>query len=255
VAGDPGALRDGTAVVSKPAADAEGWRVGTSATVRGKRFDVVAVLPGRAEGGRDAAADRRILLTERDFVAHFPGTPVTTVEVDAAPGVSAERAAVALQDLSARYPAVTVMDLTAYKKVRTAGVNQLLTSVLALLALAVVIALVGVANTLTLSVVERIREYGVLRALGMTARQLRIMLSTEAMLVSAVGAVLGVSLGVAVAAAAIGLVRQEGPISLIVPGLWIAALIAVAAAAALVASVLPARRAVRSPIVAALATE
>ena len=123
-----------------------------------------------------------------------------------------------------------------------------------LLAVAVVIALIGVGNTLALSVVERRQESGLLRALGLTRRQLRALLAWEALLVAGVAAVIGVALGTGygLAGTASVLVR-ETPVQLTVPWLQVTGIVVVAAAAGVLASVLPARRAARTPPVAAIA--
>lgn len=164
-----------------------------------------------------------------------------------------------METIVAKYPTVTFMDRAAYKKMLTGTVDMLLAFITALLGLAVVIALVGVANTLTLSVVERTRENGVLRAVGLTRGRMRAMLAVEAVLMSLVGALLGIGLGAAVGAGAVGFLNGlGGEFTLVLP--WrrlglILGVAAVAAVAALLASVLPSRRAVSRPVVEALGTE
>lgn len=135
-------------------------------------------------------------------------------------------------------------------------IDVLLLVVTALLAVAVLIALIGVANTLSLSVLERTRESSLLRALGLTKGQLRGMLAIEAVLIAGVaalsGAVLGVFYGWAGAKSALGVMGTVAPA---VPWLQLLAVLAVAIVAGLLASVLPARRAARLSPVAGLATE
>ncbi|MHA7284952.1 FtsX-like permease family protein [Arthrobacter sp. MDT3-44] len=133
-------------------------------------------------------------------------------------------------------------------------IDVLLLIVTALLAVAVLIALIGVANTLSLSVLERRRENSLLRALGLTRAQLRGMLAVEAVLIAGVAALLGSGLGVLYgwlgAQAALGGIASVSPS---VPAGQIGAVIAVAVAAGLLASVLPARQAARLSPVAGLA--
>jgi putative ABC transport system permease protein len=130
----------------------------------------------------------------------------------------------------------------------------LLLVVTGLLGIAVVIALIGVGNTLALSVVERRQENGLLRALGLTRGQLRGLLAWEAVLVAGVAAVLGVVLGGAYGlAGAASVLGGIGEVVLVVPWLQVAAIVAVATVAGLLASVLPARRAARTAPVAAIA--
>jgi putative ABC transport system permease protein len=131
--------------------------------------------------------------------------------------------------------------------------DTLLLVVTGLLAVAVVIALIGVGNTLALSVVERRQENGLLRALGLTRGQLRGLLAWEAALVAGVAAVLGVVLGGGYGlAGAASLLGARGGTVLAVTWLQVAAVVAAATLAGLLASVLPARRAARTAPVAAI---
>jgi putative ABC transport system permease protein len=112
-----------------------------------------------------------------------------------------------------------------------------------LVALAVVIALIGIANTLALSVHERTRELGLLRAVGMTRRQVRRMIRLEAGLVALFGATLGVGVGIGFGWAAVLALPESITSSLAIPFLRIAILVTVATVAGLVAAWGPARRA------------
>lgn len=135
-------------------------------------------------------------------------------------------------------------------------IDTLLAIVLGLLAAAVVIALIGVANTLSLSVIERRRESATLRAIGMSRAQLRGSLAVEGMLVAVVGAVLGSALGLVYGwAGTLTVLRALGDVALELPWRELGAVLAVAVAAGLLASVLPARSAVRTSPVEALAVE
>lgn len=137
-------------------------------------------------------------------------------------------------------------------------IDALLGIVVALLAVSVLIALIGVANTLSLSVIERTRENALLRALGLTRRGLRGMIAIEAVLIAAVAAALGCALGVFYGWAGSQLILGElvanvtgraGLVRAAVPWAELALVVGVAALAGLAASVLPARRAARlSPV-------
>ena len=133
--------------------------------------------------------------------------------------------------------------------------DVLLLVVTGLLGVAVVIALIGVGNTLALSVVERRQENGLLRALGLTRGQVRGLLAWEAALVAGVAAVLGVLLGTGYGLIGVASVLGDhGEVVLSMPWLQVAAIVVAATVAGLLASVLPARRAARTPPVAALAS-
>ncbi|WP_284293693.1 FtsX-like permease family protein [Luteimicrobium album] len=170
---------------------------------------------------------------------------------DAADTLAAVQDAVADQDSS-----ISVVGPAAQHADMEKVVDTILAIVLGLLAVAVVIALVGVANTLSLSVLERRRESATLRAIGLTRGQLRWMLAQEGMLIAGVGAVVGIVLGVAYgwagAAAALG---SFGSTPLVVPWSTIGVVLVVALVAGLAASALPGRSAARTSPVAALAVE
>jgi putative ABC transport system permease protein len=134
------------------------------------------------------------------------------------------------------------------------AIDTVLAVVIGLLAVAVVIALVGVTNTLSLSVLERRRESATLRALGLTRRQLRASLAIEGVLIAGVGAVAGILLGLLYGWAGVASVLSVvGPVTLAVPWSDLGLVLAIALAAGVLASVIPARSAARTPPVAALA--
>ena len=131
----------------------------------------------------------------------------------------------------------------------------LLLIVLGLLAVAVVIAIIGVGNTMALSVLERRKESGVLRALGLTRGQLRWMLLWEAMLIAGVAAAIGVVLGSAYGVLAVkSALGEQGDVQISVPLLQVLAILLVATVAGALASVLPSRRAAKISPVAAIAS-
>jgi putative ABC transport system permease protein len=169
---------------------------------------------------------------------------------------SADAAAVhaALDRVVAEYPVVQLRDAEGYKQDKRAGIDQLLTLINALLALSVLIAVLGVVNTLVLSVIERTRELGLLRALGMDRRQVRRMVRLESVVISMYGAALGIGLGIVLGLALITVLHSQGlvatavPVPLLVLGLVLGGLIG------LVAATIPARRAGRLNVLDAIST-
>lgn len=134
------------------------------------------------------------------------------------------------------------------------AIDTVLAVVIGLLGVAVVIALVGVTNTLSLSVIERRRESATLRAVGLTRRQLRASLAIEGLLIAGVGAVVGILLGLLYGWAGVASVLSVvGDVSLSVPWSDLGLVLGIALAAGVLASVIPARSAARTPPVAALA--
>lgn len=146
----------------------------------------------------------------------------------------------------------SAIERAAYESV----INTLLAIVIGLLAISVVIALVGVANTLSLSVIERRRESAMLRAVGLSKRQLRGMLAIEGVLIALAGAVIGIVAGLGFGWAGSTIVLGGfGEVVLAVPWRDLVIVLAIAMIAGLLASVLPARSAVRTSPVAALAAD
>lgn len=172
--------------------------------------------------------------------------------VDAAEGVDADEARAAIVAATADHAELSVQSFAQRRADFEQDLDEAVNVVLAILALALVIAFIGIANTLSLSVHERTREIGLLRALGLTRRQTRVMLGVEAALMGAVAAVVGSSAGALFAWAAVASVEE---LEFVVP--W--GLLAVSAAAAtvlgVVASIAPGQRAARTSPVMALAAE
>jgi putative ABC transport system permease protein len=132
---------------------------------------------------------------------------------------------------------------------------NLLNLITAMLVLAIVIALLGIVNTLALSVVERTRELGLLRAIGMRRGQLAQMVAAESMIIAVIGAVLGSALGLALGAALAEAFTRSQQATVSIPVTQIAAYIVATALAGVLAAIAPARRAARLNILEAIAAE
>jgi putative ABC transport system permease protein len=150
---------------------------------------------------------------------------------------------------------VQVRDQSDFKKLIRGQIDVLLNLVYGLLALAIIIAVLGVVNTLALSVVERTREIGLLRALGLARRQLRRMVRLEAVVISLFGAVLGLGLGLVWGLTAQRLLALKGMQSLSIPWSTVLAVVVGAALVGLLAAVGPALRASRLDVLDAIAHE
>ncbi|WP_037607113.1 ABC transporter permease [Streptacidiphilus rugosus] len=172
----------------------------------------------------------------------------------AKPGQQAEASA-ALQAATAEYPQVKVRDQAGYKDMIQQQLDQLLNMIYALLALAIVVAVLGVVNTLALSVVERTREIGLMRAIGMSRRQLRRMVRLESVVIALFGAVLGVGLGLGWGIAAQRLLSLVGLGVLSIPWTTIGVVFLGSAVVGLVAALFPAFRAARMNVLRAIATD
>ena len=154
------------------------------------------------------------LVTQERFDAGVPPAQQTDSAVyiqlvdDSDAGVAAARPA--LQQIADAVPGAELQDVDEYQRSQTAQVDQFLLVVYVLLALALVIATVGVVNTLLLSVTERTRELGLLRAVGMTRRQLRSGIRWESLIIAFVGTITGLVLGLILGGALVRALRDDG---------------------------------------------
>jgi putative ABC transport system permease protein len=155
----------------------------------------------------------------------------------------------------AGYPNVQVQSRAQFEASQAAQVNQLLGLVYALLALAVIIALIGIVNTLMLSVFERTHEIGLLRAVGMKRRQIRAMIRSEAVILALFGAVIGIIVGTGLGLALVSSLHSQGITSTVVPVSSLVIFLVLAGILGLIAASWPARRAARLDVLAAIATQ
>ncbi|MDN4173872.1 ABC transporter permease [Nocardioides sp. SOB77] len=175
------------------------------------------------------------------------------VVVDAEPGATGVQER--LEEVVAANPVVTVKDEAGFAQEQREPIDQLVLMVFALLGLALVIAVLGIVNTLALSVIERTREVGLLRAIGLSRAQLRLMITLESVVIAVLGAVLGVVLGTFFGVVLMRALRDEGLEVVSVPVGQLSAFLAVAVVVGVLAAVLPARRAARLDVLRAIATD
>jgi putative ABC transport system permease protein len=155
----------------------------------------------------------------------------------------------------AAYPTLKIQTQAEFKQSQQKMVNQLLGIVYVLLALAVIIALIGIVNTLLLSVFERTHEIGLLRAVGMRRRQVRAMIRSEAVILSVFGAVIGIVVGTGLGVAFSDSLKQQGITDIVVPFSSLVVFVVIAALLGLGAATWPARRAAKLDVLAAIASE
>ena len=160
-----------------------------------------------------------------------------------------------LEDTVKNNPTVTVQNQEDFADAQRAQVNQLLYLIYALLGLAIVIAVLGIVNTLALSVIERTREVGLLRAVGLSRKQLRRMVRLEAIAIAVLGAILGVVMGIGFGVVLQRAVADQGITDLSIPWVRLAVFVLVAAIVGVLAAVLPARRAAKLNVLDAIGTE
>jgi putative ABC transport system permease protein len=189
-------------------------------------------------------------------IAAFDAYVTTHVDniafVSNAPGVSMQDSRRAIEAVLDDYPTAELLTKDEFKGEIAGQINQMLNLVYVLLAMALVIAFFGIANTLALSVYERTRELGLLRAVGMSRRQLRSSVRWEAVLVAMLGTTLGTAIGVGFSLALIKATASEGIDQLAIPTQSLVLIAVFAAFAAVVAAALPASRAARLNILEAI---
>ena len=177
-----------------------------------------------------------------------------TLSINAEPGADLAAVQADLEEVVADVPIVSVQDKAQFAESIQGQINQLLAMIYGLLALAIVIAVIGIINTLGLSVIERTREIGLLRAVGLSRARLRRMVTLESVTISVMGAVLGMVIGLVVGV----LLRESLKDDLTVLSLpWgsLLTFLAVAVLFGVLAAVVPAIRASRLKVLDAIATE
>jgi putative ABC transport system permease protein len=160
----------------------------------------------------------------------------------------------AVEQATAAYPTAEVLDQAGFVDDTTSQIDVVISIISVLLALSVLIAVLGIVNTLALAVLERTRELGLLRAVGLGRRQTRRMVRVEAVIVAVFGALLGIAVGSVFGVALQRALSDDGITELRFPVGRLVLFLVVAAAAGVLAAVLPARRAARLDVLKAIAT-
>jgi putative ABC transport system permease protein len=220
----------------------------TFARTGAQRIPIVGVL-------RDAdaqALSTDYIISLDTYARHYTENLDASIFVKAADGVRPADATTAIRSALTDAPTAQLRDQAAAVAGRTQTLDRILGLVTALLLLTIVIALLGITNTLALSIIERTREIGLLRAVGMTRSQLRWMIRGEAVVVAALATVLGFGLGIGFAAATVAALGSTTPIAVVLPAGRLLLVVGVALAAGLLAGLLPARRAARLDVLAAI---
>jgi putative ABC transport system permease protein len=178
-----------------------------------------------------------------DFVSYAPGVGDAQVQ----PAVD--------RLLSARFPQAESQTAAQFKASLASQVNSFLALIYVLLALSVIVSLFGIVNTLVLSIFERTRELGMLRAIGTSRTQVRQMIRYESLITALIGGVLGIVLGIVLALILTATVLSGSGFVLVIPVITMIVLFILAGLAGLAAAAWPARRAAKVDILAALATQ
>ena len=194
------------------------------------------------------------LISTDAYDANIPDRFDTQIYVTLADGVDPDDARRAVELAAAAYPTAAVQDQQEFKEAQSSQVNQILGLVYAMLGFAVIIALMGIANTLSLSIHERTRELGLLRAVGMTRGQLRSSVRWESVIIAVFGTLGGIAIAVFFGWVAITAADEEF-LSFSLPAGSLIVIVALAGLAGVVAGLRPASRAAKLDPLRAIATE
>lgn len=187
--------------------------------------------------------------------ASFANDKYQVAFIDKEPGASAAAVRSAIDAALQPYPTIDVQDQSEFIDQQNAQIDQIMVVFQGLLVLAIVIAAIGIVNTLALSVLERTRELGMLRAIGMTRRQLKRMVRVEAVVIAVFGAVLGIVVGVGFGIALQSALGDQGVTRLALPWVQLIVYVVLAALIGVVAAIIPARRAARMNVLDAIKAE
>ncbi|QKG19421.1 ABC transporter permease [Actinomadura verrucosospora] len=238
-------------MVNESTAKDKGWHVGST---------VPALFPdGKTEQLRvtgifaksDLIGSR--IVAQQVYLRHTVRPSMDAVLVNAVKADAPTRKAI--ESALHAYPNLKVADQSSLKKDARKQVDGFVTFLSILLAMSVIIAAVGVVNTLALSVIERTREIGLLRAIGISRRQLRRMIRVESIVIAVFGAVLGMGIGVAFGAALQNALKSQGLSVLAVPYGTLGVYLVVAAVIGVLAALWPAWRAGRMDVLKAISTD
>jgi putative ABC transport system permease protein len=247
-------LASGGVAVYIDQAKAHNWTVGSMIPMELPRGGVRQV-PVKAIYADKTVTSLDYLISLADYEKGYPNQGDLIVLIKAAPGVSPADSRAAIERVANDFPNVKVQDQAQAKADQAKQLDQILGLISVLLGLAIVIALIGIVNTLALSIYERIRELGLLRAVGMERRQVRSMIRWESVIIAVLGAVLGLVVGTFFGWAMVRALRDVGATKFALPVGQLVVFVLLAGLAGILAAVLPARRAARIDVLRALASE
>ncbi|WP_330274223.1 ABC transporter permease [Lentzea sp. NBC_00516] len=251
--GDIAPLKDDQVALPEELAAEKGWSVGSKVTLqlaKGEPKDfTVGFIWVKSQVLQGA------LVLPESASKSFRSDQIAQAFVQVSPGVSAADVQKRVEPLFADNPEITVQDRSAFVKQTTSQFDTVLLMIQILLALAILIAVLGVINTLALSVIERTRELGLLRAVGMRRSQVMRMITVESVVISVFGAVLGLAVGLALGVATVQALKDQGISEIGLPWMTMVQYLVVAAFVGVIAAILPAIRAARLNVLDAIAYE
>jgi putative ABC transport system permease protein len=239
--------------VSQDAAKSNHWHVGSTTPI---------TYPDGAQGNVTVAAiyshpdiTGDYVLAASGWAPHNGQAVISKIMVKVRPGVDVAATKAAIKAATSQYGEPRIQDKSEYRSGATKGVNTILGLIYIMLALAIIIALMGISNTLSLSIHERTRELGVLRAVGQTRAQTRAMVRWESVLVAVFGTVGGIGIGTLLGWSFVKAASSTTLSAFAAPPLQLLVFVVVGAVAGTLAGIRPARRAARLNVLTAIGTE
>jgi putative ABC transport system permease protein len=230
-----------------------GWKLGSDVAVRFPDSGVQQLTVKVIYKNKELATSYFVDTSVFDANVHDQYDSIVFAKLDK--GTSVDQARPAIEQVTKQYANVKVQDRAEFIKEQAGQINQTLAFIYVLLFLAIIIALFGIANTLALSIVERTRELGLLRAVGMTRKQLKSMVRWEAVLIALFGTVGGLGVGTFFGWAMIRALADEGFKVFNLPIFSLAIIAVLAGLFGVLAAVVPARRASKLNVLAAIAAD
>jgi len=258
--GDISAMTGNQLAVSKRVAKERGWKICSEVLVKFTQedqepstipFTIVALIRDDALGPRGGY----IVPIDSAFGQYVRPVADYQLYVKLKPDADAVAARKQIQEIVKSDPAIKVQDQIQFRESRKSEVSQFVNVIYALLALALIIAFIGIANTLALSIFERTRELGLLRAVGMSRKQVRVTVRWESVIIAVFGTLLGLVLGLVFGWGLVRSLKDEGITVFAVPVGQLVVIVLVAWLLSIVAAALPARRASRLDVLDAIAHE
>jgi len=246
-------LGDHDVMVSQDEADKRGWKVGDQVTVTSLGFKKISVKVVGVYKKTPLLGPMMVSPVMYDEVMPVNFRTNLLMFVKAKPGADLTQMRTDLENATEQFVVVQVLDREEFKGAQGKQINTLLAILYGLLALAVVIAILGIVNTLALSVVERRREIGMLRAVGMQRAQVRRTIYLESMLIAVFGAIVGMLLGLGLGVGFLRTLRDLGLDEIAIPWHQLVLVLISSAVVGVLAALWPGIRAARTPPLAAIA--
>ena len=241
-----------TILISQKEADDKHWKVGTELPVS---FSEGGAIKLRVAGVyKENQLAGGYLIDRRTAARYVTNLVDIVVLVQATPQANLPVVRSTIQNVLKQYPGIQVKSRGEYIQSAQDNIAQLTNLIYGLLGLSVVIAFFGIINTLALSVIERTREIGMLRAVGMTRRQVASMILLESMVIALFGAVLGIAVGSLFGWAILPPLADQGLTDFSYPFVTVAVFLALGGLAGIAAGLLPGLRAARLNVLRAIST-